>query len=100
MSQKQHDAVLYLMSELLGEHGELHHGDCEGADIEAAKIANWYHYRIVCHPPISPARRGFFQYNTEIREACDYKIRDQHIVDESDVLIAAPHGTEVARSGT
>ena len=100
MSDAQHEAVLTLLGKLLGEHGELHFGDCEGADIEAARIANWLHYKIICHPPINSKHRGWFQYNTEARERFEYKIRDQHIVDESDVLIAVPHGIEIVRSGT
>lgn len=100
MSDKQHWAVVSLMGKFIGEHGEFHHGDCEGADVQAARIANWFHYKIVCHPPMDGKHRGWFKYNTETRPRYDYIVRDRNIVNETNVLIATPHGIEIARSGT
>lgn len=102
MTERQHFAV----SNLLWIFGstkprEFHHGDCEGADVQAARIANWYHYRIICHPPVKNDRRGWYKFNDIIKPAHDYIIRDQEIVDDSQVLIATPHTPyEVTRSGT
>jgi hypothetical protein len=43
----------------------LHHGDCTGADAEAAKLARSMGYVIHGHPPTNSARRAFFPSDRE-----------------------------------
>lgn len=83
-----------------GPRAEFHHGDCVGADYEAAFLAREIGYRVVGHPPLVQTKRGFF--------ACDelclpkkYLDRNRDIVDACSVLVAAPkESQETVRSGT
>jgi hypothetical protein len=78
-----------------------HHGDCIGADMEAATLANVLGYKIVCHPPDNPAKRGYFWGNDEILDEFPYLVRNQHIVRDSAFVIATPkEQKEIDRSGT
>jgi hypothetical protein len=83
---------------------EFHHGDCVGADAEAHEIVSVFFYnKIVIHPPLNTSKEAFCQIRDggEIRPAKDYLTRNHDIVDETDLLIAAPLTTEeVLRSGT
>lgn len=79
---------------------ELHHGDCVGADAEADEVAREMGLRTVSHPPADPKKRAFCASN-EMREPELYLERNHDIVDETDVLIAAPRtDEEQLRSGT
>lgn len=85
-----------------GRSGEcaLHHGDCIGADVAAAQIARYLNIDTIAHPPIDESRRAF-ALSTETREPETYRARNEAIVKESEVLIAAPHQLwEEQRSGT
>lgn len=97
MSQAQREAVAKLLAELHAD--EFHHGDCIGADEQAAAIARAIGYRIHSHPPANSAIRAFARADVEL-EPKDYLVRNREIVDASDVLVAAPAGPEVRRSGT
>jgi hypothetical protein len=44
---------------LAGSSGELHHGDCVGADSEAHDIADACGYNIVLHPPTNYSERAW-----------------------------------------
>ena len=68
---------------------EFHHGDCEGVDVQAAAIAKELGYKIICHPPLSKYRQGFFG-GDEMREPLGYLERDRNIVDETEVLLVVP----------
>lgn len=68
---------------------ELHHGDCEGVDIEVAAIAKALGFRIVCHPPEIAESQGFFG-GDEFREPAGYMKRDRAIVDICDLLLVVP----------
>jgi len=99
MRAAQINSLIHLLINLKGD--KFHHGDCEGGDVEGAACAIDLGYYIVCHPPISPRHRGWFKQNDETRVQYEYVVRDHHIVDESQVLIAAPHTSyEIVRSGT
>ncbi len=101
MTRAQQDSVYKLLKKFYPYFTEFHHGDCLGADIEAASLAHTLEYVIVCHPPIETKTRGWFPKNTTINPEFDYIIRDQHIVDESRILIGTPHTPyEIVRSGT
>jgi hypothetical protein len=76
-----------------------HHGDCIGADSEAHDVAVAYGYRIHIHPPIDAKYRAG-RYANEYSEPLDYLARDRAIVDSVSLLIAAPAGPEIRRSGT
>lgn len=80
---------------------EFHHGDCIGADFESAGIAKSMKYKLICHPPVNPSKRAWSDFNDTVMPEYDYIVRDQHIVNDSRILIAAPHTSyEVTRSGT
>jgi nucleoside 2-deoxyribosyltransferase len=89
---------------------ELHHGDCIGADAEFHETAILYRAyanrlghqpRIIVHPPKDERFRAFCESADELRAPKDYIARNHDIVDECDVLIAAPrHDSEEMRSGT
>ena len=87
--------------ELLYERGatELGHGDCVGADSEAHDVARDLALRVVVFPPSDPKFRAW-RRGDEARDPAPYLERDRAIVDWADVLVAAPRGPEVLRSGT
>lgn len=80
---------------------ELHHGDALGADAEMHAIAVEHDVRVVVHPPLTSAQRAFCESDV-IRPELPFMTRNRAIVDETDVLLAAPHGPEAKapRSGT
>jgi predicted Rossmann fold nucleotide-binding protein DprA/Smf involved in DNA uptake len=66
-----------------------HHGDAEGADRQAAKLARQVGLRVVKHPPKPPGT------------AKELLARNRDIVAAVDVLLATPRtAKEVLRSGT
>lgn len=85
---------------------EFHHGDCKGADENA-------HYQvrrvaantgkkiwIVGHLPTKDKTRAFCKVDERL-DPHDYLVRDQHIVDATEMLVACPEDfIEVVRSGT
>jgi hypothetical protein len=76
-----------VLTELKGT--EFHHGDCNGVDEQAAKIAKELGYKIVCHPPASDYLRAYVDYD-ECREPAGYLKRDRAIVNECDILLVVP----------
>jgi hypothetical protein len=80
--------------------GELHFGDCDGSDKEAFALAKEQKARTVAHPPDVDKLRAFCEAD-EIREPYPYLVRDGHIVDEVEALVATPAKQyEERRSGT
>ena len=79
---------------------EFHHGDCVGADAEAAILAKNWGMKIVSHPPKNTSKRAFlFFYETKPEE--EYLVRNKNIVNNCDFLIAMPkESRERVRSGT
>lgn len=101
MSQRQIRAMMRITKEIDMSQG-FHHGDCIGADAEAHEIVrhgdtnSW----IVIHPSINQKKRAFKMAN-EFRSELPYLERNHRIVDETDLLIAAPSSLiEEQRSGT
>lgn len=88
---------------LLGELGttDLHHGDCIGADHQAHLLAGVQDViRLHVHPPKVKAKRAFC-FGYAMYDPKDYLVRNRHIVDATEVLIAAPaEMTEQMRGGT
>jgi len=79
---------------------ELHHGDCQGVDVQVAAIAREIGFKIVCHPPESDYMQGFFG-GDEVRAPLGYLDRDRNIVDQTDTLIVVPlHDEWQPKSGT
>ena len=79
-----------------------HHGDCVGADDQAATIAHELGYRVVVHPPTNRRLRAW-AYCDESRPPRRYLVRNRAIVVESDRLIGCPDTAEPrqgAGSGT
>ena len=91
MSEAQRAAVADLLAIDLKPVGELHHGDCVGADAQAHAIAGNLSIAVIVHPPINPALRSWASKAAEYRPPKEYLSRNVDIVDESDVLIAAPY---------
>jgi hypothetical protein len=80
--------------------GEVHHGDCVGADEACHDIALEHGWRIVVHPPTVRTMRAFCQAYDEMLPAKGYIDRNRDIVDDTFVLVACPDGPETRRSGT
>ncbi len=82
--------------------GELHHGDCIGADVEAHGMAQGLNVPVVLHPPDDLRKRAFCKGAITAHDPRPYLIRNRSIVEESDALVAAPVGDEHVwkRSGT
>jgi len=106
MSSKQKQELALLLEHFRDEDAideELtifHHGDCIGADEEAHKIAVLLGLIIVVHPPINSSKRAFCEEGT-LKEPLPYLERNRAIVNECEVLFAAPKSDiEVLRSGT
>jgi hypothetical protein len=78
---------------------EFHHGDCVGADAQAHDIARNLGCSVVIHPPVLRTYRAFKQ-SDRTRVPKSYVERNHDIVDEVELLIAAPSGPEAVRSGT
>ena len=83
----------------------LHHGDCVGADAEAHEMAQSLGMAVVIHPPESSRARAFCGGGERgmpirIEDPLPYLERNRAIVDACALLVAAPAGAEVMRSGT
>lgn len=100
MTEYQKDAVLALLRDLDGDLFEFHHGDCVGADAQAAQIAKTLGFKIVAHPPLNNYKRAFFK-SDETLPAKAYLDRNHDIVDAAEIMLATPKEfDEQLRSGT
>jgi hypothetical protein len=84
-------------------NSEFHHGCCIGADTEAFNIIRKFAFKIIAHPPTNKKKVSPFTilYSDEVRDDKEYLDRNHDIVDESNILIAAPKSNkEELRSGT
>ncbi len=114
MSADQKENLRQLLSSIVRqeiEQGtsyiEFHHGDCIGADDEAATIAHEVGCYVVAHPghpakkPEDTKFRAFNPHNDEILPSKEFLVRDHDIVNIAYHMIAAPHtDKELVRSGT
>ena len=99
MSGRQR-AALSAVLQLYRKHS-FHHGCCVGADEQAHRIAGRLNWPIVLHPPSNSSKTALCPHPTHIMHAAPYLVRNRHIVNESDLLIAAPASREEElRSGT
>src|SRR3972149_10599348 len=77
---------------------DFHHGDCVGADEQAAAIFTAQRRgEIIVHPPIDNRLRAWCEGT--ILEPKPYLDRNRDIVDASDLLIVAPGGGREAPTG-
>ncbi len=99
MTRKQLEMVAQLVVTIEGT--EFHHGDCIGADFEAAGLAKSAGYKIMSHPPENSSKRAYFNSDEEYG-TLPYIKRNHVIVDETEILIAVPKSDErdQPRSGT
>ncbi len=83
---------------------EFHHGDCVGADSQAAYLVrSMDNIKIVCHPPRNDIQRAFvpLRVNDRMFPPKGYIARNHEIVDACDHLLVAPRSNiEQTRSGT
>lgn len=77
-----------------------HHGDCVGADVEAYWIARDFELLLVAHPGAVKSQYRAMTVNDERREPGYPLDRNKDIVNESDVMIAAPARNSQRRGGT
>ena len=83
----------------------LHHGACIGADTQVHGRLYTLVDAIVVHEPVIKVKQGVFPDTNDPhvywRLPYDYLVRNRHIVQESQLLIAAPATKKpVLRSGT
>jgi hypothetical protein len=67
----------------------LHRGDAVGADAEAHEQAVALGWSVIIHPPINEAWRAR-KAASEERAPKPYLVRNRDIVDETELLVAAP----------
>jgi len=93
MTEDQQNNLRYFLILLHIPGREFHHGDCVGADFEAANIAQEIGYRVIAHPPTKvdgkPDKRAYHQ-SDEIRPVKPYLTRNHNIVMACQIVIAAP----------
>ena len=102
MTPIQKDNIHLLLTAYYTTHGgaEFHHGDCVGADVEAAEMAQELKYTTHAHPGNDPSRRAFHASDV-IYDPKPFLERNLDIVSSCDVLFATPDtDTEQLRSGT
>src|ERR1700694_4608966 len=88
MTEEQKKSLRALLD---GGAGELHHGDCIGADAEAHDIADECGYATILHPPTNYSKRAWREVPKHMaRPEKAYFDRNKDIVLETAALIAAP----------
>jgi hypothetical protein len=105
MTWNQKQELTALLSQInnetpMGVTNGFHHGDCKGADVEAAHIAFQLGLSIWIYPPLSDKQRGWYREGVTVQQPKPYLDRDKDIVNACELLIAAPKGPEILRSGT
>jgi len=102
LSPEQSAKLTWTLAELRNNRAaaRLHHGDCQGVDDSAARIARGLGYRIIGHPPLNKKLRAFFP-SDETRSPAPYLVRNRRIVNEVELLIGCPNTNQpTAGSGT
>jgi hypothetical protein len=80
----------------------VHCGDCIGADAEFVDISTKVNplVRTIGHIPLKESKRAFLDYSKEEKPK-EYLERNHDIVDQSQIILAAPNeDEEILRSGT
>lgn len=90
LQQRAHVEAMLAGALVADASSEFHHGDCVGADVQAAQLAFDLGFRVVAHPPIKTALRAYFLDVHETREPASYTARNRAIVDGTELLIGCP----------
>lgn len=78
----------------------MHHGDCLGADNDAASLASQCGiYEIVSHPPTVQTLRANNPHAKYTHQRKPYLVRNRDIVDATEILIVCPKEMQPAKSG-
>jgi len=88
MTDRQKSLIKEFISRNKKRIHEAHHGDCVGADKDFHKIMRRENIPIVIHPPTNSSKRAFCQ--GVVKDPKPYLDRNQDIINESALLIAAP----------
>jgi hypothetical protein len=88
MTPQQLRVVESLLIEIAGEF--FHHGDCIGADFQAASLAHAHGYKIVCHPPLDNKLRAYSKNSSFMLKPKSHFARNRDIVDDTEHMIATP----------
>lgn len=68
----------------------LHQGQCQGVDVQVAKILkSKYGFKVISHPPVKKELMGICE-NDEVRLPKGYLARDRNIVNECKLLLVFP----------
>jgi len=91
--------------EIIKDYNVLHHGCAIGADAEAHWIALGLGLHIVAHPPtdmryVEMKCLTMYQDRVTVLPRKEYMLRNRHIVNDSEILLAMPGEREYLRSGT
>lgn len=84
---------------------EFHHGDCQGADDDAALIvdalraAGRLKCKIVRHPPLDKTHQAHNDKHDEDRPPKTHFARNRCIVDQTQVLVVVPRDSERKSQG-
>jgi hypothetical protein len=97
MSLIQQDVLMVQLHQL--GVTELHHGDCRGSDEQADSIAKLLGIMRVAHPPTGSGLRAYCTAEV-ILAVAPFLQRNHDIVQDTQLLIAAPDRGEFLRSGT
>lgn len=100
LTEKQQASLIKYLTSLL-PFAEFHHGDCIGADAQAAEIVRDLpcDILVVAWPCNIEPKRAYFPSDV-IHPVEKPLIRNRHIVDSVDRLIVCPKGPKELRSGT
>jgi len=100
MTDNQKKALFEFLQRFRYTDARFHHGDCLGADAEAAAAALGLGLKVVQHPPTNDLHRAHTEAH-EYRDPAPYLERNHNIVRSTGVLLAAPSTKqEQLRSGT
>ncbi len=97
MTPQQGSSFNRVISEL-PSFTEFHHGDCVGADDEAADAVaemlafaeDGETWKIICHPPVDGKLRASNKYSDKLLPEKTHFARNRDIVDATELLIGCP----------
>lgn len=107
MTGHQRSAFYNFLCEIPDAIASFHHGDCIGADDDAANIADELRFedelgswKIICHPPADEKLRANNPHANQTRKPKTHFARNRDIVDETNFLIACPQYIDPITPGT